>query len=82
MAEGEGNIAFRIRNRDGAAMDALDQSPPSHLDEDRICRSRAQWFGSAISIGTPVACFEARMTSDVFTLATFGAAVSSWMIKS
>ena len=37
---------------------------------------------AASSIGTPVACFEARMTSEVFTLATFGAAVSSWMMKS
>ena len=82
IAEGERNIAVRIRDRDGAAMDAFDQRPPFHLDEDRICRSRAQWSCSAISIGTPVACFEARMTSDVFTLATFGAAVSSWMMKS
>jgi hypothetical protein len=33
-------------------------------------------------MGTPAACFEARMTSEVLTLATLGAAVSSWMMKS
>ena len=36
----------------------------------------------AISIGTPGSCFDARMTREVLTLATFGAAVSSWMMKS
>ena len=35
-----------------------------------------------ISMGTPGSCFDARMTREVLTLATFGAAVSSWMMKS
>src|SRR4029078_3515963 len=30
-----------------------------------------------ISMGTPGSCFDARMTREVLTLATFGAAVSS-----
>ena len=34
------------------------------------------------SMGTPGSCFDARMTREVLTLATFGAAVSSWMMKS
>ena len=37
---------------------------------------------AASSVGTPAACFDARMTSEVLTLATLGAAVSSWMMNS
>src|SRR5262245_53865095 len=77
IAERDNNASVRIRDREGAAMHALDQTSSSHLDEDWIRGWLQLTCSLASSIGTPVECFEARMTRDVFTLATFGAAVNS-----
>ena len=83
ISKREKDTAVGIGDSDGAAMPALHPLAAENLEENGIAaHSRGEASPLASSIGTPGSCFEVRITSEVFTLATFGAAVSSWMMKS